>query len=300
MSADPAGLLLPVPEQEEDLTRQWLDRRFSQVRPARPGSAVVLVRDGDDGPEVFLRHRAGRTPLGRVGLPGGALLESDADSCPWYGPEPSQWAHTFGTTDRRRARQHVVAAVRQLHDEAGVLLAGRSDTDVVSTARIETWGGGHSSLEEGSESLPHLLAARGLGVRADLLRPVMRWRSAPHVHRRFDTAVFATTTPPVQSTPTSEEPGPELQAWVPACRALAGPLRLPGPAGAEGMAPFDQVATPLTQVIVRRVAAHRTAAAFLLSATPCARRGPVPEYHLVTEAGDDGIPRMRVERAPRD
>jgi len=87
---------------------------------------------------------------------------------------------------------------------------------------------------------------------------------------------------------------------VPACRALAGPLRLPGPAGAEGTAPFDQVATPLTQVIVRRVAAHRTAAAFLLSATPCARRGPVPEYHLVTEAGDDGTPRMRVERAPRD
>ncbi|MWD30765.1 NUDIX hydrolase, partial [Aquicoccus sp. SCR17] len=31
MSADPAGLLLPVPEQEEDLTRQWLDRRFRQV-----------------------------------------------------------------------------------------------------------------------------------------------------------------------------------------------------------------------------------------------------------------------------
>ncbi|HAN85397.1 MAG TPA: NUDIX hydrolase, partial [Micrococcus luteus] len=199
MSADPAGLLLPVPEQEEDLTRQWLDRRFRQVRPARPASAVVLVRDGDDGPEVFLRHRAGRTPLGRVGLPGGALIESDADSCPWYGPEPSQWAHTFGTTDRRRARQHVVAAVRQLHDEAGVLLAGRSDTDVVSTARVETWGGGRSSLEEGSESLPHLLAARGLGLRADLLRPVMRWHSAPHVHRRFDTAVFATTTPPVQS-----------------------------------------------------------------------------------------------------
>ena len=68
----------------------------------------------------------------------------------------------------------------------------------------------------------------------------------------------------------------------------------------SGQTTFDQVATPLTQVIVRRVAAHRTAAAFLLSATPCARRGPVPEYHLVTEAGDDGTPRMRVERAPRD
>ena len=56
----------------------------------------------------------------------------------------------------------------------------------------------------------------------------------------------------------------------------------------------------MTQVMVRRVEAHRTAAAFLLSVTPCARRDPVPEYHLVTEAGDDGTPRMRVERATRD
>lgn len=237
MSADPAGLLLPVPGQEEDLTRQWLDRRFRQVRPARPGSSVVLVRDGDDGPEVFLRHRAGRTPLGRVGLPGGALIESDADSCPWYGPEPSQWARTFGTTDRRRARQHVVAAVRELHDEAGVLLAGRSDTDVVSTARIETWGGGRSSLEEGSESLPHLLAARGLGVRADLLRPVMRWRSAPHVHRRFDTAVFATMTPPLQSAPHPRNPVPNFRRGCP--RVARSPARCgcPDPPGRRARHP---------------------------------------------------------------
>ena len=48
------------------------------------------------------------------------------------------------------------------------------------------------------------------------------------------------------------------------------------------------------------MAAHRTAAAFLLALTQGAGRGPVPEYRLVTEAGDDGVPRMRVERAPRD
>lgn len=300
MSADLAGTLLPVPGPEQDLTRQWLAQRFRQVRPARPASSVVLVRDGDDGPEVFLRHRAGRTPLGRVGLPGGALTEPDADPCPWYGPEPSAWARTLGTTDRRRARQHVVAAIRELNDEAGVLLAGRSDTDVVSEARVETWGGDRSSLEDGPESLPHLLAARGLGLRTDLLRPVVRWHSAPHVHRRFDTAVFATTVPPLQCVPTPVGPGPELQAWVPVRRALAGPLPLPGPAGAEGTASFDQVATPLTQVIVRRVAVHRTAAAFLLAVTPSARRGPVPEYRVATEAGDDGVPRMRVERATRD
>ena len=261
---------------------------------------MVLVRDGEDGPEVFLRHRPGRTPLGRVGLPGGALSEADADPCAWFGPDPAHWARVLGTTDRRCARQQVVSAVRELHDEAGVLLAGRTDADVVLDARGETWGGGGSSLEEGAESLPRMLAARGLGLRTDLLRPVARWHSAPHAHRRFDTAVFAAAVPPLQRPLERPETAPALQAWVSARRAVAGPVPLPGPAGEEGVAPLDQVATPLTQVLVRRVAAHRTAAAFLLSLTQGAGRGPVPEYRLVTEAGDDGAPRMRVERVTRD
>ena len=292
--------MLPVPEAEADQTRQWLDMRFRQVRPARPASSVVLVRDGGDGPEVFLRHRPGRTPLGRVGLPGGALAESDADACPWFGPDPARWARALGTADRRRARQQVVAAIRELHVEAGVLLAGRTDAEVVLDARGETWGGGRSSLEEGGESLPRLVAGRGLGLRTDLLRPVARWHSAPHAHRRFDTAVFAAAMPPLQRTAARPEASRELQGWVSVRRAVAGPLRLPGPAGKGGSAPLGQVATPLTQVLVRRVASHRTAAAFLLSLTEGVGRGPVPEYRLVTEAGDDGAPRMRVERVTRD
>lgn len=260
----------------------------------------MLVRDGDDGPEVFLRHRVGRTPLGRVGLPGGALTEPDAGPCPWFGPDPSRWAGSLGTTDRRRARQHVVAAIRGLFEEAGVLLAGRTDAEVVPDARGEAWGGVRDSPEAGATDLPRLVDGRGLGLRTDLLRPVARWHSPPHAHRRFDTAVFAASVPPSQTAAARPASAPALQAWVSARRAVAGPLRLPGPVGAHGAASLDQVATPLTQVLVRRVAEHRTAAAFLLSLTGCVGRGPVPEYRLVTENGDDGAPRMRVERATRE
>ena len=189
MSAD-AGGRVPVPSHEEELTRQWLAQKHRQVRPARPASAVVLVRDGEDGVEVLLRHRTGRTPLGRVGFPGGSLVEADAHPCPWFGPSPGEWARTLGLADRRRVRQHVVAAVRELFEECGVLLAGASDMEVVQDARGETWGARRSSLEHGDAGLPELLEERGLGLRTDLLRALGRWQSAPHSPRRFDTVVF--------------------------------------------------------------------------------------------------------------
>jgi len=250
----------------------------------------VLVREGAEGPEVLLRHRPGQTPLGRVGFPGGSLMGSDGDSCAWFGPGPVQWSAALGIHDRRRVRQHVVAAVRELFEESGVLLAGRSEGEIVADARGDTWGGSRSSLEEGGQSLPALLSARGLGLRADLLRPLSRWHSAPHSHRRFDTVVFAAALPEQQVV--APRPGGQgLQAWLPARHLLDGPLALPGPEGWMGEAgeiALDQVSTPMTQLIVRRIARHRTAAAFLLSLTGGVGGTGVPELRVLTEADEDG------------
>lgn len=285
-----------------DLTRQWLDQRFRQVRPARPASAVVLVREGPEGPEVLLRHRAGQTPLGRIGFPGGSLIATDTQECRWFGPAPAAWSASLGIVDRRRARQHVVAAARELFEEAGVLLAGRSEGEIVADARGTTWGDAGSSLEHPDLGLPALLGARGLGLRADLLRPIERWSSAPHAHRRFDTVVFAAAVP-AQEAAGQDVDVPAAPGWFPARRLLAEPMALPGPAGwmgEAGVVRLDQVATPMTQVLLRRVAAHRTAAAFLLSlASAACCRGPVAQRRLVTEADETDRLWMRVEDAAR-
>lgn len=289
MSAEPDAPRVRVPGHEEELTRQWLAQRHRQVRPARPASAVVLVRDGADGVEVLLRHRSGRTPLGRIGLPGGSLVDSDADPCTWYGPAPDEWARALGLADRRRVRQHVVAAVRELFEESGVLLAGPTDMDLVQDARGETWGASRSSLEEGDESLPRLLGDRGLGLRTDLLRGVGRWLSAPHSPRRFDTVVFAAALPPQQELVHRSE-GPVLQGWFSARRLLSEPAALPGPdgwLGESGVVALEEVSTPMTQLVLRRVAEHRTAAGFLLAPAGC--RGPVPVVKLRTEAEHDDL-----------
>lgn len=276
-----------------DLARQWLAQRFRQVRPARPASAVVMVREGTDGPEVLLRHRTGNTPLGRVGLPGGSLSTSDAETCRWFGPEPARWSACLGIPDRRRARQHVVAAVRELFEETGVLLAGRSDGDIVLQPRGRSWGGTRASLEQGEAGLPSLLDSRGLGLRADLLRPLERWQCALHSHRRFDTVVFAAALPP-QQTASEAAAGASERGWCSARRILEGPVALPGPEGwlgEAGTVRLDQVSTPMTQALLRRVAAHRTAAAFLLSLTEGVGRGAIPQRTVVTEP-DDGSGRL--------
>lgn len=284
MSADPHADRVRVPRQEEDLARHWLAQRHRQVRPERTASAVVLVRDGADGVEVLLRHRAGRTPLGTVGFPGGSLTDGDAESCPWFGPAPADWARALGLVDRRRARQHVAAAVRELFEESGVLLAGRSETDLVEDARQETWGGRLSSLEAGGSGLPRLLEDQGLGLRTDLLRAIGHWHSAPHRPRRFDTMLFAAALPPLQ------RPAPRTDAvtqpgWFTARHLLERPMALPGPEGwlgPECRVDLGEVSAPLTQLVLRQVAAHRTAAGFLLSLG--GGRGAVPEYRIRTEA----------------
>ena len=89
--------------------------------------------------------------------------------------------------------------------------------------------------------------------------------------------------------PTISTPNPP-----PACVvAVAGAPRI---AWAALDAAHDAVHDNLTGLPNRELFFDRLDAAL----TQGAGRGPVPEYRLVTEAGDDGVPRMRVERVTRD
>lgn len=286
---------IPVPRSEEEAARQWAAQDHRQVRPARRAAAVVVVRDGEDGPELLLRHRPGQTPLGVVGLPGGSLTEEDADSCSWYGPEPREWARRLGMSDLRRARQHVVAAVRELFEETGLLLAGEREGDVVQDPATPLWEEARTSLEAEGFGLPAQLQRRGLGLRTDLLRPMGRWISPDFRHRRFDAVVFAAAVPPGQHAtvrPTSgagaEAAG--LLAWVPAARLFTGPLALPGPPGwlgESGVVEACEVMAPPTLMAARRLADAGSAVAFLLCFPDGAADRPLPVWRMAP-AGDDG------------
>jgi 8-oxo-dGTP pyrophosphatase MutT (NUDIX family) len=159
---------------------------------------VLLLRDGVPGLEVYLLRRTKGMPFagGMTAYPGGGVDPRDGDTeIAWVGPSPAEWAEAFGC-DERTARELVCAAVREMFEEAGVLLAGDPTTGaVVPDVSADDWEEQRQALLARELSLAELLAGRGLALRSDLLRPFAHWITPPVETRRYDTKFFAAALP---------------------------------------------------------------------------------------------------------
>jgi 8-oxo-dGTP pyrophosphatase MutT (NUDIX family) len=164
----------------------------------RQAATVLLLRDGVPGLEVYLLRRTKGMPFagGMTAYPGGGVDPRDGDTeIAWVGPSPAEWAEAFGC-DERTARELVCAAVREMFEEAGVLLAGDPTTGaVVPDVSGDDWEEQRQALLARELSLAELLAGRGLALRSDLLRPFAHWITPPVETRRYDTKFFAAALP---------------------------------------------------------------------------------------------------------
>ncbi|MFB9366949.1 NUDIX hydrolase [Kitasatospora sp. NPDC001664] len=163
----------------------------------KPSATVVLLRDGEDGPEAYLLRR--RTSMafaaGQYAYPGGGVDPRDAEGgYGWAGPSPAEWAERLGT-DEPTARAVVCAAVRETFEEAGVLLAG---PDAERTADPRDWSEERAAIERHELAFADFLSANGLVLRSDLLAPWARWVTPEFEERRFDTWFFVAAMPPGQ------------------------------------------------------------------------------------------------------
>jgi 8-oxo-dGTP pyrophosphatase MutT (NUDIX family) len=161
--------------------------------PVRPAATVMLVKDTPSGLEVFVLRRVAGMAFagGMTAFPGGAVDPADHDEpIDWAGPDPRWWAAQLGVavTD---ARALVVAAVRELFEETGVLLAA---APAAGSHRVVTDDDRLDVLER-RLNLPTVLARAGLRMRADLLRPWANWITPPGRTRRYDTFFFAAAMP---------------------------------------------------------------------------------------------------------
>ncbi|WP_091246066.1 NUDIX hydrolase [Klenkia soli] len=167
--------------------------------PAQPRQAatVLLLRDGPDGVEVHLQRRTRGMPFagGMTAYIGGGVDPRDGGAdLDWVGPGSTDWAATWGC-DESTARQLVCAAVRETFEEAGVLLAGPASGGVVPDVSGPEWEAQRQALLTRELALSDLLAARGLALRSDLLRPFAHWITPPVEPRRYDTKFFAAALP---------------------------------------------------------------------------------------------------------
>ena len=169
--------------------------------PARDASTVALLRDGRQGPEVYLLRRVkGMAFAGGMHVfPGGSVDPADATAdIAWAGPPPSVWATAFAC-DEPLARALVCAAVRETFEESGVLLAGPDVDEVLADVSTDEWEAERAALEAREHSMSELLARRSLVLRSDLLRPLAHWITPEVESKRFDTRFFLARMPDGQA-----------------------------------------------------------------------------------------------------
>ena len=149
--------------------------------PVREAATVMLVRDGDDGLEVFMLRRTLDAAFagGMYVFPGGRL--DDADRTPEVyglcdGLSDADASGMLGVPSGGLA--FWVAAIRECFEEAGVLLARAAGGDVVrfDDPEIASRFTGHRhAVHDGALSVVDLCATEELRLLTDSIRYVSHW-----------------------------------------------------------------------------------------------------------------------------
>ena len=184
------------PEHQAEMSA-WLDGPHPSPVTPRGASTVLLLREGAGGVEVFLlRRRSSMAFAPRMhAFPGGGVDPRDSDvDLPWVGPSPAEWGAALNCPTSL-AGALVCAAVRELFEECGVLLAGADADAVVGDVSGPDWEADRLALLDRSCPMSELLIRRGLHLRSDLLRPWAHWTTPEFEPRRFDTWFFVAALP---------------------------------------------------------------------------------------------------------
>lgn len=170
----------------------------------RLSALLILVRDGEQGLEVFMVRRsqgAGFAPGAHV-FPGGVLEPGD---------RLREWACDTGLDDGTACRQlgvadsglaYWVAAVRECFEESGLLLAtdaGGQLVDMRDAAIAEHYAGMRRRLNAGEIGFADLCRESGLRPALDRLAYFSHWITPVGLPRRYDTRCFIAAAPPAQA-----------------------------------------------------------------------------------------------------
>lgn len=224
------------------------------IEPVVPAlaSTVILMRDTPNGYEVFMVRRHVRSDFAAdvYVFPGGKVDEGDRVSAPYR--ESEQIA-------RLSADAYVVkqAAVRELFEEAGVLLAYERDGQVVDTTRDEVgeYDRWRRDLHGGAVGMQQFASDKQLCYAHDLLHAFSHWITPVNLPRRFDTWFFTARMPDRQ------------QSLHDAVETTAGAWMRPGDAlrrSREGDFPLVFA----TEQHLERLARYATAADVFAGVTP--------------------------------
>lgn len=154
-----------------------------------PSSTVILLREAaceGDPFEVLMLERHGSVSFPGVhAFPGGVVDPGDHDVAGAALPADQAWAPEAEGDCPPGALPYWVAAVRELFEEVGILLA--SSGGVALDGPLAPELAALRARLHGGESFATLLAAHGLRPATDGLYSFARWITPPQNPRRFDT-----------------------------------------------------------------------------------------------------------------
>ena len=183
----------------------------------RASSTVALARPGSLDPEIFMVRRHERSSFGSAyAFPGGVV-----------DPEDSQvYEHCDGLDDREASSrlgiesgglEYFSAAVRELFEESGVLLANYADLD-------ENLSSVRDSLNSGDGNWADIVERGDVRLHCDRLHYFSHWVTPTTMEKRYSTRFFLAELPDGQ---VAEHCGGELteSCWVTASEMLAAGRR---------------------------------------------------------------------------
>lgn len=159
--------------------------------PPIPSSTVLLVRDGQEGLEVFMvkRHHQIDFASGALVFPGGKVDKSDADDMlRQFAPRAARLsAEDFALYN---------SAIREAFEEVGVLLARpKGEESPIPGARLSGLAPWRDRLVKREATLADLMAAEKLELATDLLHPFAHWVTPKIRAKRFDTRFYIAAAP---------------------------------------------------------------------------------------------------------
>jgi 8-oxo-dGTP pyrophosphatase MutT (NUDIX family) len=177
-----------------------------QAVSARPSASVILVRDASDGLETFMVRRHARSPVAPSAyvFPGGTVRDDDVSPVESDGLADALSARSDSPVAPGEAGLFYVSAVRELFEEAGVLLARDSFGHLVTVDESdeslrERLASTRLALQARNLSLANVFAEWGWQPAFDLLVPFSHWVTPAVLAARFDTRFFVARMPPGQS-----------------------------------------------------------------------------------------------------
>jgi len=204
--------------------------------PLQPAATVMLLRDGDAGVEVFMLRRTLSAAFagGQFVFPGGKVDGEDHSER----LEPVCDGLNDASASERLGLDHgglawLVAAVRECFEEAGVLLARRSDASEAVRFGVDLdtaeMAEAREHVHSGERSLAELCSQHDLRLMVNQIGFTSHWITPVGERRRFDTRFLVAVAPPGQEP--LHDGGETIESlWVEPedalARAAAGELQM--------------------------------------------------------------------------